>query len=341
MATTTLAAAAVGGSTVRELNCRWLLALYALIPLSLLIVIVDKFWLDGWFINQVPINPEHWPLWTLIFGLPHIIASLLTMVDRDYLTYYRKVLLWPLLLFAGISIAGHYGPITWSYQALFIFMAFYTVYHVLAQQLGLTLMMMGVPPSRTYKAWKWCSIVVAFQIYAMVYEPTVLSDINLGPVNLREVLAFATPLLTAAVVVLGLQLSRVSRSKIGTWYLWGNVALVVSTFLFFQSHYLFFVVLVPRVIHDVSAYMVYISHDSNRNRGQARNYLYRLVGFGRLPAILLLPAASVAIAYVMTTSQYMRWVSTAIFTVTFLHYYFEGFIWRGANPHRASVNFKR
>lgn len=342
MAATTIGPTTVaGGNAIRELNCYWLLALYALIPLSLLVVVVDKFWLDGWFINEMPLSPEQWPLWTLFLGFPHVVASLLTMADRDYLMHYRKVLLWPLLLFAGICAAGVYGPAPWSRNGLFIFFAFYTMYHLFAQQLGLTLMMMGVPPNRTYKVWKWCSVTVAFLVYAMVFNPTILVDITFGPVNLRQVLEFVAPLAVAAVIVCGLQLTRISRSKIGTWYLWGTCALLVSTYIFFEMHYQFFVVFVARIIHDISAYMVYISHDSNRNRDQARNYFYRLARFTRLPVIALLPLASVGIAYVMTSSEYIGWVSVAVLTLSFLHYYFEGFIWRGVNPHRASVKFKR
>lgn len=330
-----------GDNAVRELNCYWLLALYALVPLSLLVVAVDKFWLDGWFINQVPLNPESWPLWTLFLGTPHIIASLLTMADRDYLAHYRKVLLWPLLIFTGICAAGVFGPAPWSRNALFIFMAFYTVYHVLAQQLGLTLMMMGVPPSRTFKVWKWCSLIVAILVYAMVYEPAILHDIPVGPVNLQQVLEFLAPLAVAAVIVLTLQMSRFSRSKVGTWYLWGTCALVVSMYIFFTTHYDFFVVVVARMVHDISAFIIYISHDSNRNRDQPRNYFYRLARFTRLPVIVLLPLASISIAYVMTISQYIGWVTVAVLTLTCLHYYFEGFIWRGTNPHRASFKLKR
>src|SRR5690606_2243514 len=66
---------------------RWLLALYAVIPLSLLLVISDAWLFDGHVIYQhIPTQPEDWPFWTVIFGLPHIIASLITMADREYLT---------------------------------------------------------------------------------------------------------------------------------------------------------------------------------------------------------------------------------------------------------------
>ena len=105
--------------------------------------------------------------------------------------------------------------------------------------------------------------------------------------------------------------------------------------------YTLFVILIPRVIHDLTAYTVYITHDRNRNRQGRINPLYRLTGGGRLSPLLLLPALSIAIAFVLSSHQHYPVISIAILTVSFLHYYFEGFIWRGPNPHRNYVNFIR
>src|SRR5690606_41356166 len=95
--------------------------------------------------QPIPTQPDDWPFWTVIFGLPHIIASLITMADRAYLNHYRRSLLWPMLLFAGIASAGYLGPQPVSYNLLFVFLGFYTIYHVLAQPLGLNLMITRVP----------------------------------------------------------------------------------------------------------------------------------------------------------------------------------------------------
>lgn len=333
--------AAVSPEGLRHLDCRWLFALYALIPLSLLAVALDRFVFDGWMLARLPVNPEFWPFWTVVFGLPHIIASLLTMADREYLAYYRRVLFWPAVIFAGIAAAGLLGPQPLAFRLLFVFVAFYTVYHVMAQQFGLTLMIMGARPSRTYLAWKWCSILAAFAIYAMVYGQRELGAIYFGDTALFDLLGYAAGLLSAAVFVLGRQLARGARTRLGQWYLWGNVALVLSTYLVLEAGYLLFVVLMPRIIHDVTAYMVYVSHDTNRNRERPRNYLYRLTHFTRLPPLIVLPLVSGGIAYLLTASASIVWVNILVLTVSFLHYYFEGFIWRGNTPHRAWVSFKR
>lgn len=327
---------------MRLLDCRWLLALYAIIPLALAVVIVDAVMLDGILLRQyLPADPERWPFWTVVFGLPHIIASLLTMADKEYLSHYRHSLFWPLAVFALIAAGGYFGPQPHARQLLFIFFAFYTIYHVLAQQLGLTLMMLGTPPSLTYRLWKWLSVFAGFAIYVNVYGQARLGHWAIGPLSLYELLAYAAAALCAGTIVQALRLSRTAKHAVGIWYLWGNVALLASAFLINEIGYTLFVILVPRVIHDVTAYMVYITHDTNRNRERPVNLVYRLTCFTRLPPVLLLPLLSVAIAYLLSSYQHYALVGIVILTLSFLHYYFEGFIWRGPNPHRAHMSFKR
>jgi len=328
--------------TVHVIDCRWLLALYLVIPLSLLVVFTDAWLFEGGMVYQrIPTQPEDWPFWTVIFGLPHIIASLITMADREYLNHYRRSLLWPMLVFAGIASAGYLGPQPVSYNLLFVFLGFYTIYHVLAQQLGLTLMMMGVPPCRSYRLWKWLSIIAGMAIYMNVYGERFLGNIWLGDISLYTLLTYSAALIGAALVVLAIRLTARSRHRIGVWYLWGNVALILSTLLIQEVGYALFVILIPRIIHDVTAYMVYVTHDRNRNGEAPVNGLYQLASFTRLSPVILLPLMSVGIAYLLTSYQHYVLVSILVLTVSFLHYYFEGFIWRGGNPHRRYVTFRR
>jgi len=327
---------------LRAVDCRWLLALYALIPISLFLVAVDTLALDGVLLRQhLPAAPERWAFWTVIFGLPHIVASLLTMADREYLSHYRYKLLPPLLAFAAIACAGQFGPQPVGQRALFVFLAFYTVYHVLAQQLGLTLMMMDAPPSPVFRLWKWLAVLTGFAIYINVYGKTYLGEVMLGPVSVYQVTTLVAVGLCAAVIVLAIRLTGDARHRIGTWYLWGNVALLGSALLINEIGYTLFVILVPRVIHDVTAYIIYVTHDGNRNRTRPVNLLYRLTRFSRLPPLLLLPAVSILIAYALTTHQHLPLVNVAVLTISFLHYYYESFIWRGASPHRQYVPFRR
>ena len=159
------ASASAVAEAARQVDCRWLLALYAVIPLSLAFVAIDSLFLEQALLNSyLPSSPTNWAFWAVIFGLPHIVASLLTMADREYVAHYRRSLAWPLLIFAAISVLGIAGPQPLSYRLLFFVVAVYTAYHVLAQQLGLTLMMMNMAPSRAFKAWKWIALASGISI---------------------------------------------------------------------------------------------------------------------------------------------------------------------------------
>lgn len=95
----------------------------------------------------------------------------------------------------------------------------------------------------------------------------------------------------------------------------------------------------PRVIHDLTAFAVYITHDTNRDR--PRNRVYRITRFTRLPPAVLLPALSVGIAYTMTSHRDWAAVNIAVIALSFLQHYMEGIIWRGPNPHRGQIAFRR
>ena len=327
---------------LHSIDCRWLLALYAVIPLSILLVAIDLLLWDGWLGNEIlPGDPNDWPIWAVLFGLPHIIASLLTMANGEYLAHYRRTLFPPLCLFLLIAVAGHFGPQPVSYNLLFVFLAFYTIYHVLAQQLGLTLMMLGTRPDRLYRFWKWLAILAGFAIYINVYGMRFLGEWQVAGVSGYQLMSALGSGLCAAVVVLSWRLARRAKPGIGRWYLWANAAMLVSALLINEAGYTLFVILIPRVIHDLTAYSVYITHDRNRNRSGAGNLYYRLTRASSWSPFIVLPLVSLLIAYALTSYQNYPWVNIAILTISFLHYYYEGFIWRGPNPHRQYVAFKR
>lgn len=334
------AAAVVQGA--RQVDCRWLLALYAVIPLSLSIVVIDVFLLEqAWLDSYLPSYPNNWAFWTVIFGLPHIVASLVTMADREYVAHYRHSLTWPLLIFAFISMLGVAGPQPLSYNLLFGVVALYTGYHVLAQQLGLTLMMMNTAPSRAFKAWKWIALVAGVALYLAVFRELGLGQVWLGSIYLDQFLAYLGGALSVVLVCLSVYVHRQSRTRIGRWYMWANVAMIGTVFWVNELGYTLFVVLIPRIIHDITAFSVYITHDMNRNRAEPRNAVYRAARFTRLPPIVLLPLLSIGIAYGLTVNERYPLAAVVITTITFLHYYFEGFIWRGPNPHRQNCSFRK
>jgi hypothetical protein len=321
---------------------RWLLALYLIIPLSLLVVLADLLLLGRhWQQQWLPDDPNDWAVWALLFGLPHIVASALTVAKPAYIGHFWRRLLPALLVFCAISLLGLLGPQPLSYQVLFVFFAAFTVYHVLSQQLGIGLVLAGLRPDALFLRWKWTAIVSGLAIYLNVYGQQFLGRVQIAGVDLYQLLGVAGALLCAALMLLTWQLARLTEGRLGRAYLWANALLLLSALLIDRLGYTLFVILMPRLIHDLTAYSVYITHDRNRNQGGEPGWLYRWLPRGRWVPLLWLPLCSVAIAWPLNNLQHYWPVAAVVFVVSFMHYYYEGFVWRGDSPLRRHVRFSR
>lgn len=150
-------------------DSRFLLALYAIIPLSFAVIAADILFFGSAVRDFLPGKPEDYLWFLFIFNLPHIMASLVTYADKDYVRAYRRPLLKGLAvsIFAPLAIVLILG-----FNAFFIFIAFYTVYHVLMQQYGVSLMLLGRRANATFTIWRWASIAAACILYLHVYART-------------------------------------------------------------------------------------------------------------------------------------------------------------------------
>ncbi|WP_306306174.1 hypothetical protein [Methylomonas koyamae] len=65
---------------------RFLLSLYAIVPLSLALVWLDSAGFDHALREALPTSPSHFLLFQVLFGTPHIVASNLLLASHsDYL----------------------------------------------------------------------------------------------------------------------------------------------------------------------------------------------------------------------------------------------------------------
>ncbi|MCB1538421.1 MAG: hypothetical protein H6865_06975 [Rhodospirillales bacterium] len=321
---------------VLNVDSRFLLGLYAIIPLTLLLQLADHFMLGGRVRAMLPAQPESYLWYIFLFNLPHIMASLVTYADREYLRAYR----WPLLraglvaVFAPALMAAVIGI-----NAFFIFIAFYTVYHVLMQQYGVSLMLMGRRPDLLFRIWRWVSILAAGMLYLDVYRPYAFQAYtHVTPQVLGGILT-----LLALPFGLGFYVMARRAGAISVWsqaYYLASVAIVpVSCFDSFWG-YPFMLVLIPRFVHDATAFAVYAVHDHNRNLAARHNWLYRVLApLGVSPAILCLPLG-VALAWGLTAYQDQSMtVMYALVVLMLMHYGLEGVMWKRGSPHRRNTPF--
>jgi hypothetical protein len=305
-----------------------LLALYALVPLTLAALAVDLALLGGALRVALPQSPETLLWFSVLFNYPHIVASSLIFADAQYIAHYRARL--------GVAVALAFGvafalPHVIGAEAFALGFAAWTVAHVIGQQLGLTRMMTGVGGWR-FHLWKWSGILGALALYLEFYGTG--GGASLPP---RLFVTIAWGLVPCFLVMTALVYHARAPSLVGAAYLWANFAMVAVMLVFFETGYTFFAVLIPRVVHDVTAFYFYGVHDTNRNLGVQPNALVRLGRRLRLPAYVWMPLLAVTLAWPVTFFEPSHaWVAALGNALALLHYYTERFAWRlGALPRRA------
>jgi hypothetical protein len=180
---------------------------------------------------------------------------------------------------------------------------------------------------------------------------------NTLAVDQAEWLKNSAAILCAGVILTALLCQRYVKTSFGKWFLWANVLLVVSSFYFYLQQYYFFAILVPRLVHDATAYIFYVTHDYNRHYQHPQNALYRLTEHCGLHVFVVLPVLSFALAFVLQSygDVLVSYITQVLFGVeirkaitlgllgylALLHYYTEAFTWKQGSPYRRFIGFSK
>ncbi len=327
---------------------RFLLSLYVVIPLCLLLAAADRWLLAGQLRASLPSSPSHFLLFQLLFGTPHIIASNLLLAGHaDYLCEFKHKLLGMSLciaLFFGV------GSLFIPYRVLYVLTACWTVYHVLKQQHGVAKAVCGLPPLAFYLQL-WLSVAAGILIYLGVFLKNSLSPEH------ADLVFWSSGLLSGLLLLSTLWAQRFPRTGFGKWFLWANSFLVAASWLVYAGQYYFLAILMPRLVHDITAYTFYVSHDVNRQAEGPDGWLHRAAAACGLPPAWVLPAVSVLLTFVL--QQYgdaaVNWLTEYWFSVpvykavsvgligylALMHYYSEAFVWAKGSPLRRYIHFAR
>ena len=325
---------------------RFLLSLYAIIPLCLAVLWLDSLAFNHALRELLPSSPSHFLLFQVLFGTPHIIASnLLLASHRDYLHTYKTKLIG---MTAFIALFFGVGSVFIPYRVLYIITACWTVYHVLKQQHGIAKAVCRLP-GWAFNLQLWLSVSAGIFIYLGIFLKN-----SLGPEQASEVLQIAS-VLTAGLVASTLYCQRLVPSRFGQYFLWANTLLVVSSWYVYSEQYYFLAILMPRLVHDITAYSFYVSHDVNRHGRQAENGLFRLAKRCRLPVAVVLPFLSFLATYLLqvygdnavnfivqtlfSTQIYKAVTLGLIGYLALMHYYTEAFVWAAGSPLRRYIRF--
>jgi hypothetical protein len=325
---------------------RFLLSLYGIVPLCLLVVWLDQFGFHHALRDMLPSSPGHFLLFQVLFGTPHIIASnLLLFSHADYVNTFKHKLIGMTLF---IAVFFGIGSLFIPYRALYIISASWTVYHVLKQQHGIAKAVCRLPNWAFYLQL-WFSISAGIFIYMGIFLKN-----SLEPGEAELVLQIAT-VLTLALVISTVVCQKYVHSKLGVIFLWANTLLVMVSLFVYSQEYYFLAILMPRLVHDMTAYSFYVSHDVNRHGENPQNALFRLATRCHLPVALVLPLLSFLLTFLLQSygDEWVNFILQTLFStqvykaitvgligyLALMHYYTESFVWAAGSPLRRYIRF--
>jgi uncharacterized membrane protein (UPF0136 family) len=307
---------------------------------------LDQLVLGHMLRNMLPSSPSHFLMFQILFGTPHIIASnLLLFSHADYVNTFKNKLIGMtlfIILFFGV------GSLFIPYRVLYIISACWTVYHVLKQQHGIAKAVCRLP-SWAFYLQLWLSVCAGIFIYMGIFLKN-----SLTPQQAEWILQIAS-VLSLMLLVSTFICQKQVASRFGLYFLWANTLLVLASWYVYSQQYYFLAILMPRLVHDITAYSFYVSHDVNRHGAQPQNALFRWVARCHLPVAVVLPLLSFALTYLLQVygDAWVNWILQSLFSIqiykavtlgligylALMHYYTEAFVWSAGSPLRRYIRF--
>ncbi|MGR9116126.1 MAG: hypothetical protein ACU85E_10195 [Gammaproteobacteria bacterium] len=325
-----------------------LLGLYAIIPLCLLLQGTDALFWNGFLKENLPTSPNHFLLFQILFGTPHIIASAIILTSNsEYFGFYKQKLIWMTL---AIAIFFGIGSLFIPYIVFYLLVAAWTVFHVLKQQHGIARGVCKLP-SWAFYLLLGLSVAAGLFIYIGIFLKNNLDA------QQTEWIRHAAGGLCTGLVIVTLLCQRYVMTTFGKYFLWSNSLLVVSSFYLYIQQYHFLAILVPRLVHDITAYIFYVTHDYNRHGAQPQNWIYRCAERCNVHVFAVLPILSFLLAFLLQQygDQVVSWITEFWFGIEIrkavtlgllgylglLHYYTEAFTWKSGSPYRRFIAFSK
>lgn len=302
-----------------------LIAVYWIAPFLFFVAAIDWFVFDAWIQKNLPSSPESIFLIALLFNVPHHVGSLFGFLDKEYLYFYRRRFLIEIPMVLAAFFLVWYA---WPLLALIVFIL-YTEYHIVSQQGGIACALMKNRP-QYYNLWR----LLVIGVFTFPY--LIINSENMFRFTPPLEVLYALSLVSAiAFIFVTLVASQESKTKEGSQYFFTASAAILCGYVLFMWGYPILAFFLSRFVHDVTAFIFYIIHDTNRTSEPHTNAFYLLWSPLRIPLFLLTPALAVAVAFLI--SQTLTTIALLLIFVT--HYYVESFMWKRGSLHRAHVRF--
>ncbi len=331
-----------------RVSFRVILALYSIIPICIILQLLDVSVWDHFLQANLPVSPSHFILFQVLFGTPHILASfILITTNVDYFKYYQKRII---LMSIALAVVFGVGSQLISYRVLYIMVASWTVYHVLKQQHGIARGICRLPKFN-YHLLLWLSVASGIFIYIGIFLHLSLTTPQTYWVKI------VSGALCVFLIVCTIISSRVVQSGFGQLFMWANSFLVIASFYLYLQEYYFLAILVPRLVHDATAYLFYVTHDYNRHHDLPQNFIYCYTERLNIPIVIVLPVLSFLLAFILQAygNDIFKKITGVLFGyeiynfvtlgvlgyLALMHYYTEAFTWKKDSPYRKYIGFKQ
>ncbi len=296
------------------------LSTYLIIPILALVSISDLFFFNNRIKNSLPMSLEDILVFNIIFNLPHIFGSSLALARKTYVRHYKKEILIGIILSCLICLFW-FSP--FQETAISIFSVL-TINHVIGQQMGLGFSFF-TGKRFVYLVWQYFGIFIGVLQFFDLYKFWSI-------LNIFQPLT-AISLLLVPYCFLCLHIIKNQKNKLGRWLATGNSLLILSPIAFYISGYMLFTSLIPRFIHDTTAFYAYFVHNFNfaRNDNPVKNKMRGLIPFLAFYTIFL--------PIILSAPVSLNWFGgyslvIGVFISSF-HYYTEHFSWRSTTGPRA------
>lgn len=296
-----------------------LIGVYGLIPISAILVIIDIFLFDHYLQKTLLTSPEQYPIFLVFFRYPHIIAGLFAYTHKKYVdTYLPRIKKATILI--GLSfliLLPLFGK--WFFAGYEI----WTVKHALGQQLGLTRKFLG-GGGTDHRIWSFCFFLLGLILYFFVTIKFI------AKIDFHEIEIFLMIILLI-ITFYTLRLLKLKNNDYGGYYLVCNYMMIVSAFIFVKLNYPFFFLLIPRVIHDITAFQFYSVHDQNLQNASNGIPIYRAFRWTKIPVLFLCPLLSICLGLPIVASIYFGGSGIVFYLMGMIglfHYYTDSFTWK-------------
>lgn len=309
-----------------KINPKAILSFYLFLPLTVIIILIDRFFLGSSIKSNLVKSPEDLFVFKIFFIIPHVHASFFSVFDRDYISHYKKQIAIGVPVIIAVAL---FLPMVIGEKMFLFITAAWTAKHLVYQQFAIApLLSLGRSKLNVY--WEWIGVFLSVLMYSVLFPDESYFD-------LHDVLKYATPFLVPPFLYYTYFIAKNSQKKVGLYYVWANAAMILIGVMEYFLGYGFFAIFSIRIIHDFTGFYFYICHDTNRAREKRNNYLYRFFGFINLPIFILCPLLAIlfAMPFNLLTNPESSLAFLSILTMS--HYYFDSIEWKKDSIHRKYI----